>query len=89
MGKFSYTYLSKLEKKKPIKVNIKPKHLKVVRNGLSKVVESGTGVSINHGYETKISLLSQEKLARLKIVRVDLIMHGSYVLPPQKIVKYL
>ena len=52
-GKFSYTLFVKTRKKKPIKVDINPKHLKVVRNGLSKVVESGTGVSINHGYETK------------------------------------
>ena len=47
-------YLSKLGKenasyKQPIKVDIDPKHLQVIRNGLSKVVQSGTGVSINYG----------------------------------------
>ncbi len=47
-------YLSKLRKentsyKRPIKVDIDPKHLQVIRNGLSKVVQSGTGVSINYG----------------------------------------
>mgnify|MGYP001235933126 FL=1 len=47
-------YLSKLVKgntsyKQPIKVDIDPKHLKVIRDGLSKVVQSGTGVSINYG----------------------------------------
>ena len=47
-------YLSKLVKenksyKQPIKVDIDPKHLQVIRNGLSKVVQSGTGVSINYG----------------------------------------
>ncbi len=47
-------YLSKLGKenssyKQPIKLNIDPKHLQVIRNGLSKVIQSGTGVSINYG----------------------------------------
>ena len=47
-------YLSKLGKenlryKRPIKVDIDPKYLQVIRNGLSKVVQSGTGVSINYG----------------------------------------
>ncbi len=47
-------HLSKLSKgnpyfKKPIKVDINPKHLKVIKNGLSKVVQSGTGVAINYG----------------------------------------
>ena len=47
-------HLSKLAKenssfKQPIKVDIDPKHLQVIRNGLSKVVQSGTGVSINYG----------------------------------------
>ncbi len=47
-------YLSKLAKEKtsykqPIKVDIDLKHLQVIRNGLSKVVQSGTGVSINYG----------------------------------------
>jgi len=47
-------HLSKLAKenltfKQPIKVDIDPKHLKVIRKGLSKVVQSGTGVSINYG----------------------------------------
>ena len=36
-------------KRQPIKVDIDPKHLKVIRDGLSKVVQSGTGVSINYG----------------------------------------
>ena len=35
--------------KQPTKVNIDPKYLQVIRNGLAKVVQSGTGVSINHG----------------------------------------
>ncbi len=38
-----------LSYKKPMKVDIDSKHLKVIRNGLSKVVQSGTGVSINYG----------------------------------------
>ncbi len=47
-------HLSKLGKKnisykKPVKVDIDPKHLQVIRNGLSRVVQSGTGVSINYG----------------------------------------
>ncbi len=47
-------YLSKLGKenssyKQPIKVDIDPKHLQVIRNGLSKVIQSGTGVSMNYG----------------------------------------
>ncbi len=47
-------YLSKLGKenasyKQPIKVDIDPKHLQVIRNGLFKVVQSGTGVSMNYG----------------------------------------
>jgi len=47
-------HLSKLSKgnpyfKKPIKVDINPMHLKVIKNGLSKVVQSGTGVAINYG----------------------------------------
>lgn len=47
-------HLSKLVKenssyKEPIKVDIDPKHLQVIKNGLSKVVQSGTGVSINYG----------------------------------------
>ena len=47
-------YLSKLGKentsyKQPIKVDIDPKHLQVIKNGLSKVVQSGTGVSMNYG----------------------------------------
>ncbi len=47
-------YLSKLAKEntsyaQPRKVDIDPKHLQVIRNGLSKVVQSGTGVSINYG----------------------------------------
>ena len=47
-------YLSKIGKAnidylEPIKVDIDPQHLQVIRNGLSKVVQSGTGVSINYG----------------------------------------
>ena len=47
-------HLSKLGKenlsyKQSIKVDIDSKHLEVIRNGLSKVVQSGTGVSINYG----------------------------------------
>ena len=47
-------YLSKtgkdnLDYKEPVKVDIDPLHLDVIRNGLSKVVQSGTGVSINYG----------------------------------------
>jgi len=47
-------HLSKLAKenssyKQPIKVDIDPKNLQVIRDGLSKVVQSGTGVSINYG----------------------------------------
>jgi len=38
-----------LSYKEPIKVDIDPKHLQVIRNGLSKVVQSGTGVAINYG----------------------------------------
>ncbi len=47
-------HLSKLGKqnlsfRQPTKVDIDPKHLQVIRDGLSKVVQSGTGVSINYG----------------------------------------
>ena len=47
-------HLSKLAKenlsfRQPTKVDIDPKHLQVIRNGLSKVVQSGTGVSLNYG----------------------------------------
>ena len=47
-------HLSKLAKenlsfRQPTKVNIDPKNLQVLRDGLSKVVQSGTGVSINYG----------------------------------------
>ena len=38
-----------LSNKQSIKVDIDTKHLEVIRNGLSKVVQSGTGVSINYG----------------------------------------
>ena len=34
---------------KPIKIDINPKSIQLVKNGLRKVVESGTGVSINSG----------------------------------------
>ena len=47
-------YLSKIGKGNldyidPVKVDIDPKNLQVIRDGLSKVVQSGTGVSINYG----------------------------------------
>ena len=47
-------HLSKLAKenlsyKQPVKVDINPKNLQVIRDGLSKVIQSGTGVSINYG----------------------------------------
>ena len=47
-------HLSKLGKdnlryKRPMKVDIDPQHLQVIKNGLSKVVQSGTGVSVNYG----------------------------------------
>ena len=47
-------HLSKLSKGnssfiQPAKVDIDLEHLQVIRNGLSKVVQSGTGVSINYG----------------------------------------
>ena len=47
-------HLSKLGKEnssyqEPLKVDIDPQHLQVIRDGLSKVVQSGTGVSINYG----------------------------------------
>ncbi len=47
-------YLSKLGRdnldyKEPIKVDIDYENLQVIRNGLSKVVQSGTGVSMNYG----------------------------------------
>jgi len=35
--------------KKPIKIDIDPKNIQLIKNGLRKVVESGTGVSINYG----------------------------------------
>ena len=47
-------HLSKIEKEflleeKKIKIDIDPKNLQLVKNGLRKVVESGTGASINYG----------------------------------------
>ena len=47
-------YLSKIGKGdlgyiEPVKVDIDPKNLQVIKNGLSKVVQSGTGVSVNYG----------------------------------------
>ena len=47
-------HLSKLEsqldsKPKRMKIDIDPNNLQLVKNGLRKVVESGTGVSINYG----------------------------------------
>ena len=38
-----------LSEKSRIKIDIDPKHIQIVKNGLKKVVESGTGVSINTG----------------------------------------
>ena len=38
-----------LSDKSRIKIDIDPKHIQLVKNGLKKVVESGTGVSINTG----------------------------------------
>ncbi len=38
-----------LSEKKRIKSDIDPKHIQLINNGLRKVVESGTGVSINYG----------------------------------------
>ncbi len=35
--------------KKPIKIDIDPKNIQLIKRGLRKVVESGTGVSINYG----------------------------------------
>ena len=35
--------------KKPIKLDIDPKNIQLIKSGLRKVVESGTGVSINYG----------------------------------------
>ena len=47
-------HLSKIEgqrisNQKRIKIDIDPKNIQLVKNGLRKVVESGTGVSINYG----------------------------------------
>ena len=47
-------HLSKFDKqfilnKKPIKIDIDEKNIQVIKSGLRKVVESGTGVSINYG----------------------------------------
>jgi len=47
-------HLSKLDKqfllnKKPIKIDIDEKNIQVIKSGLRKVVESGTGESINYG----------------------------------------
>ena len=38
-----------LTNQKRIKIDIDPNNLQLVKNGLRKVVESGTGVSINYG----------------------------------------
>ena len=35
--------------KKRIKIDIAPKNIQLIKSGLRKVVESGTGVSINYG----------------------------------------
>ena len=47
-------HLSKFDKqfilnKKPIKIDIDEENIQVIKSGLRKVVESGTGVSINYG----------------------------------------
>ena len=47
-------HLSKIDRESQfiqnkIKIDIDPKNIKLVKNGLRKVVESGTGVSINYG----------------------------------------
>jgi penicillin-binding protein 2 len=39
----------KLSEKKLIKIDIDPTNIRVIKDGLRKVVESGTGVSINYG----------------------------------------
>ena len=39
-----------LLEKKRIKVDIDPKHIQLIKSGLRKVVEYGTGVSINYGF---------------------------------------
>ncbi len=38
-----------LSQKKPIKIDIDPSNINLIKSGLRKVVESGTGVSINYG----------------------------------------
>ena len=38
-----------LSDKRRIKIDIDPKNIQLIRSGLAKVVESGTGVSINYG----------------------------------------
>ena len=38
-----------LSDEKPIKIDIDPKNIQLIKTGLRKVVESGTGVSINYG----------------------------------------
>ena len=38
-----------LSEKQRIKIDIDPKHIQLIKSGLRKVVESGTGVSINYG----------------------------------------
>ena len=38
-----------ISEKKRIKIDIDPKHIQLIKSGLRKVVESGTGVSINYG----------------------------------------
>ena len=39
----------KLSDQKRIKIDINPKNIELIKDGLRKVVESGTGVSINYG----------------------------------------
>jgi len=41
-----------LSDKSRIKIDINPKHIQLIKNGLRKVVESGTGVDINTGVTT-------------------------------------
>ena len=42
-------YIESLSDKSRIKLDIDPQHIQLLKNGLRKVVESGTGVGINIG----------------------------------------
>jgi len=46
LSKLNTNYVSPVDL---VKVNINPEHIKIIKNGLEKVVQSGTGVSINYG----------------------------------------